>query len=1648
MFRLSKHKTKHGEKFDFHFSNLQALQVPKGWDKLFVSIISVETGKALVKSGKAIVKNGSCRWTETLSESIWMPQHDAPKENEEHLQKLVVAMGSAKSGALGEAIVNLASYKASKTALPVSLPLKKCSHGTILKLKIQCLSPTDDCPTTEAELREEQSEDKASSIEDLNIGYSETENKSEDSNSSSKRSFGSSSSNPLHSTSFTGDLQRDLYVSASPFSFDSTDGSLSRETCSPRNDFNIIAKTHIARQDSTGSNSQDSTVAGSYSFNGSSRSNLSSFNSKFSIAPSNLRNQKDDINWVSRTVASSPLQNSNSYKDLEAAEVTIEELRAEVSMWEQNAQKLMIDLERLKKDLSDQSERQTSLEMKLSESCLECDHLKLENKRLNVLLEGVAGKRSATDDKKVQEKEMDNLLKEMESELKFQKECNANLDLQLQRTQESNIELVSILQELEDTIEKQKKEIADLLNTHSKYEDAGNKGHQIENNEETLLNKEVFGDNLTSATFDPNIENTPVEHLEKESSLCFEPEETQLQELQNDPEYRMKFLEKSLQDKIFELEFDRNLKAQTLMKLESEWKNKLIAKEEEIINLEAKLSAGLNASVESGACNPIKDIEVLKQKIEELERECNELTEENLQLLVKLKESTLNLPSRNSSESSINGILRIGSLSTAESEVSKLTSQICMLEDDLNQKKILIEDLSADHLQVKCIDLEKRCTDLELQLQASKEEASYLDSELCQYRILTKQLEMEITLKQVERFQVKETKTDNDHEGTCSKPNISESNAFVGMTELLSNIDEQIQLCIACVKMQQYSGCLPTDAENKYRFSKSQIALLGQREQGEAILDSVLQLKDLLEVKNTASADELDQSADIREVVSKAETNLRKHEDYDLKEKPLSTSYPELENQQTESKPEASCFGHEPVEIIYETDKLRSDILLKEEEEDCHRKLKSHVSSLQNEMKLEEKMEAMAIESKMAFKCFDDFHSEMMVLNSSLDSHVSSKNNLIMKSSELEISEKEVENHLSELEKENVQLAERICGLESQLRYLTDVKESSRLDLENSESCVASFKEDVMRLEGELEAQKADMKYKLQEIQMRWLEAQEECEYLKIANVKLQSTAASLIEECSLLQKSNIEFKNQNVELYERCTVLEAELKESEKVFSNMVKGVEALEEKYTTMLEEIASKEKALDIELDTLLDENRRYKEKMVTEENLLNQMYLEKMVEVEKLQRQIADLTEQISAGHDEERRTTSDAVLEMSSLCAEKALLEASLNEVRGKLKVSEINFSTIQIESEAKLKALGDELAVSKQNQEVLMADHEKLLELLEDVKSSEEKYKGIVRVLRLKLKTSEYQRLKLTDEISNLKLQLEKTVVLQDEILALKGSLSEAKFENKKLEGSLQSLSGDYEAQKTQKFQLELKLIDMQKALSELEDCKRSKVVLEEKVLRLEGDLTAREALGAADAELKNELARVKRANNELQRRIRHLEEEKQESRKRAQAFAEEPTDRKEVKQDQNRTTVSSFSICFETNSTSTPTSGDSNQVDSRSNHCTGSLLASGTEPLSKIQQLEIELAEALEANDLYKTQLKSLLSEGGSQSTDLKVLSTEDGFQRNGYHGDISSLQLELKDIRERYFHMSLKYAEVEAEREQLVLKLKSTSNGRRWFR
>nr|BAJ90692.1 predicted protein [Hordeum vulgare subsp. vulgare] len=276
---------------------------------------------------------------------------------------------------------------------------------------------------------------------------------------------------------------------------------------------------------------------------------------------------------------------------------------------------------------------------------------------------------------------------------------------------------------------------------------------------------------------------------------------------------------------------------------------------------------------------------------------------------------------------------------------------------------------------------------------------------------------------------------------------------------------------------------------------------------------------------------------------------------------------------------------------------------------------------------------------------------------------------------------------------------------------------------------------------------------------------------------------------------------------------------------------------------------------------------------------------------------------------------------------------------------------------------------------MLTADAEHMKKLMEAAKSNEDELRKSSGELELKLKASDYERQQMMEEISDLKLQVQKITSLQDEVSKLRISLDETKFEKGKLKALLESVTEECEELKAQKAMLTDKVSDMQETLENGEEEKRSRISMQAKLVRLESDLSASEASHVHEAELKNELSRIRRSNSEYQRKIQSLEQE-----------IDDLTRKQEI--------------------------GDSTDIQ------------------SKIQILETKLAEALEENKMYRAQQKSPVSEEQSAGGD-RILQLE---------GD-------LRDMKERLLNMSLEYAEVEAQRERLVMELKSVKKGGRWF-
>ncbi|CAJ2672525.1 unnamed protein product [Trifolium pratense] len=1360
MFKLHKHRSqKSGDKIEFRISHLKALQVPKGWDKLFVSVVSVENGKTIAKSSKVAVRNGSCQWSDTFSQSVCVSRDNSSKEIDDCLLKLIVSMGSLRSGILGEVTVSMTSYVSSDAAVPLSIPLNKCNHGTVLNVTVQCLTPRK-------KPRDQESRETNSHLKGMNENNDELNLKSNESDCSYVQSVESNSVGDVDSTLSTGEVETmatSLSGSVSNYSYNSAEDSIGRGNISP-----CISDGQSPTNGQGSTSSQKSVSNYDYPVNNSSQSNRSSFN---------CQNMQD-------IGASSAKMTNGSTNSVEAAEDTSEELRAEAKMWEMNARKLLGDLEMLRTEFSDQSKKLAGLEMDLSTAYVERDSLKKEVDHLTLPSGDPIVRQKTLEDSISQGEcipEIENALKD---ELKFQKESNSNLSLQLKKSQEANVELVSVLQELEETIEQQKLEIENLSSLPSKL---------------SALEKSL--------------------QISEEGNRIFMQQIEQLEESNKNLLAKVQNLEEKLEDKMQDIEYPKISNNKTLSDIEMEYERKLSSKEEEISILKARLLESVpetcnaeTASKNIGDADLLEQMETLKEKVQELEMDCNELTNENLELLFKLKEAKTNSKDGCTSKDLLSDMLNDQSFLSFESESSNNLFRIFHSED------ILPEESAK--------------------------------------------------------------KINND--------------GHISIQELETSKSAQVKI---------------TDLNNE-------------------LTDRTYEMENL-------------------------EVNLSSKE--------------------------------KEIEVLQ---KLLSE-------------LEAKVYHLEQEkLQLEEHME-----DRLKEKTHEMKHSR------------------------------------SDIEHENGQLLTRVSVLESQVRGLTNEQESQLSELENARNNASRLQEKVMEMQSEMDSSIEDLEQKLNATQFHWSEAQEECEYLRGENQQLQITIENLEEECNSFEKLNGYLSQQKLDLEERCSLVGARLRESGKRFADFCGRVGLLENKYALMMEDIASKEKNLNSDMDGILDENRKH---MDQGQSLLNQIQMEKMVEIQNLKLEVENLSLKLSAAYDEKERIASNALLEVSTLRDEKAKLESAFGEAQSKVILSKTEINMMQSEYEQKLKDITTEL----------MAEHEKLSELVEDYKSRELKLKSTISSLESKLTVTEYGRQQYMEEYGNLKVQLQQTCELENEIMALKSELNASNTEKERLEASLCLKSELCEDLKAENTSFERKISSLEKDASELEHCKRTKASLEERLTQLKNELIARDT-------------RCVQEKSDLQKKAQALEEElkliKEQKRNHVSKLNRKPVndDQKasklnsmvkntnQVRGNRKKPSLKNDREILKDQQDPYYSRKHQNEVESEHGLLDENVHVIEVDSVSKAQLLENEVEKAKEANDIYEVQLNRSSPQGRNNqaSGPVKSMAEEELVTKEKFERTKSKLEEELTDIQDRYFHMSLKYAEVEAQREELVMQLRVAKSKKGWL-
>ncbi|XP_039140256.1 centromere-associated protein E-like isoform X2 [Dioscorea cayenensis subsp. rotundata] len=397
--RNEKNRVKAVFKFQFHVT-----QVPLvGWETMVVSLVPLDVGKPSLKSDKAEVVNGECQWLKPVFETARLVQDPkSMKFNEKFYQFLVSSPGSTKAGLLGETSINLADYAQIFKPYSVSLPLKGSNSGAILHLTVQRIEGED------VERRRETEENGDTIIKQpRKTLQSQLSNGEIDGTSSVKENL------------FTnGELRKSS-------SFESASGS--------------------------DSSSGQYTPKGNGTGNGISLAPLNPINSSAEWSlNSALDGNMDELAHTS---------GDNSWRErLHDPNVDLEKLRSDAIALVRQLDVSELELQTLRKQVVKESKRGQELSFEIGglkderdAARRECEEFKASLKRLSFM--------NTPKVSKVDDEDLRSVLEEIKEELSHEKSLNANLRFQLEKTQESNSELILAVRELDELLEQKEKEI-------------------------------------------------------------------------------------------------------------------------------------------------------------------------------------------------------------------------------------------------------------------------------------------------------------------------------------------------------------------------------------------------------------------------------------------------------------------------------------------------------------------------------------------------------------------------------------------------------------------------------------------------------------------------------------------------------------------------------------------------------------------------------------------------------------------------------------------------------------------------------------------------------------------------------------------------------------------------------------------------------------------------------------------------------------------------------------------------------------------------------------------------------------------------------------------------------------------------------------
>uniref|UniRef100_A0A1J3E4H0 C2 NT-type domain-containing protein n=1 Tax=Noccaea caerulescens TaxID=107243 RepID=A0A1J3E4H0_NOCCA len=395
--------------FRLKFHATQASQF--NTEGLTLSLVPGDVGKPTARSEKAVVSNGQCRWEIPVYETVkFLKDAKTGKVNQRIYHLIVSTTGSTRGGLVGETSIDFADYADAIKTCNVCLPLQSSNAKTLLHVSIQRQLEFDD---PQREVDECESLEKISQGQDLRSHLSIRD--ADETHKSDSHEEG-----PFGKAARLAELKRRASIES-----DSTMSS-SGSVCEPNTPEEVATK----------------------SLRHPPNKHLRSAKNLFEeprVSESEWSGSSNDSNdTIPRDAA-----RSSSDED------EVEKLKTEVAGLTRQADLSEIELQSLRKQIVKETKRSQDLLREVNSLKEERDSLKEDCERHDKQRGETKMRRNRL---QFEGRDPWIILEETREELDHEKDRNFNLRLQLQKTQESNSELILAVQDLEAMLEEKSKE--------------------------------------------------------------------------------------------------------------------------------------------------------------------------------------------------------------------------------------------------------------------------------------------------------------------------------------------------------------------------------------------------------------------------------------------------------------------------------------------------------------------------------------------------------------------------------------------------------------------------------------------------------------------------------------------------------------------------------------------------------------------------------------------------------------------------------------------------------------------------------------------------------------------------------------------------------------------------------------------------------------------------------------------------------------------------------------------------------------------------------------------------------------------------------------------------------------------------------------